>query len=58
MNDPFVVMNLVYVDDVVNELIAALTGDENRVGNYCVVSTVYTITLGEIVDLLYDFTSK
>ncbi|WP_042372278.1 capsular polysaccharide biosynthesis protein CapF [Bacteroides neonati] len=55
VNDPFVVMNLVYVDDVVNELIAALTGDENRVGNYCVVSTVYTITLGEIVDLLYDF---
>lgn len=55
VNDPSVVMNLVYVDDVVNELIAALTGDENRVENYCVVPTVYTITLGEIVDLLYDF---
>ena len=55
VNDPLVVMNLVYVDDVVNELIAALTGDENRVGNYCVVPTVYTITLGEIVDLLYAF---
>lgn len=55
VNDPSVVMNLVYVDDVVNELIAALVGDENRVENYCAVPTVYTITLGEIVDLLYAF---
>jgi len=57
-NDRSVVMNLVYIDDVVNELIAALTGDENRVGEYCAVPTVHTITLGEIVDLLYTFQSS
>lgn len=55
VNDPGVVMNLVYVDDVVNELIAALSGDEHRDGNYCVVPTVHTITLGEITELLYAF---
>ena len=58
VNDRSVVMNLVYIDDVVNELIAALTGDENRVGEYCAVPTVHTITLGEIVDLLYTFQSS
>ena len=58
VNDRSVVMNLVYIDDVVNELIAALTGDENRVGEYCAVPTVHTITLGEIVDLLYAFQSN
>ena len=37
VNDPKVVMNLVYVDDVVDELIAALSGGEHREGNYCAV---------------------
>lgn len=55
VNDPSVVMDLVYVDDVVNELIAALSGDEHRDGDYCVVPTVHTITLGEITELLYAF---
>lgn len=55
VNDPKVVMNLVYVDDVVDELIAALSGGEHREGNYCVVPVVHTITLGGIVDLLYSF---
>ena len=55
VNDPNVVMNLVYIDDVVDELIAALCGNEHREGDYCVVPTVHTITLGEIVELLYQF---
>lgn len=55
VNDPAVVMNLVYVDDVVNELIAALTGGENRKGDYCEVPVVYSVTLGKIVGLLYSF---
>ena len=55
VNDPKVVMNLVYVDDVVDELIAALSGGEHREGNYCAVPVVHTITLGGIVDLLYSF---
>ncbi|RGM44062.1 MULTISPECIES: capsular polysaccharide biosynthesis protein CapF [Bacteroides] len=55
VNDPKVIMNLVYIDDVVDELIAALSGQENREGDYCAVSIVHTVTLGEIVDLLYSF---
>ena len=48
-------MNLVYIDDVVDELINALNGRENTVGKFCEVSVVHTITLGEIVDLIYSF---
>jgi UDP-2-acetamido-2,6-beta-L-arabino-hexul-4-ose reductase len=55
VNDPSVVMNLVYIDDVVEELINALEGKENRIGDYCAVPVVHNITLGEIVDLLYSF---
>ncbi|WP_426350437.1 capsular polysaccharide biosynthesis protein CapF [Alloiococcus sp. CFN-8] len=55
VNDPSVVMNLVYIDDVVEELINALTGKENKDGDFCVVPMVHTITLGEIVDLIYSF---
>ena len=55
VNDPNVVMNLVYVDDVVNELITALSGIELHEGDYFVVPVVHTTTLGTIVDLLYSF---
>lgn len=55
VNDPNVVMTLVYIDDVVKELISALEGHPNRVGEYCKVPVEHKITLGEIVDLLYSF---
>lgn len=55
VNDPNVVMNLVYVDDIVNELLEALSGTEHHKGDYCVVPVVHTTTLGTIVDLLYSF---
>jgi UDP-2-acetamido-2,6-beta-L-arabino-hexul-4-ose reductase len=55
VNDPSVVMNLVYIDDVVNELINALEGKENKVEEFCEVPVVHTVTLGEIVDLIYSF---
>lgn len=55
VNDPNAVMNLVYIDDVVDELINALNGNENAVGDFCEVPTVHTITLGKIVELLYSF---
>jgi UDP-2-acetamido-2,6-beta-L-arabino-hexul-4-ose reductase len=55
LNDPSVVMNLVYIDDVVNELINTLEGKENKIGSFCEVPVVHTITLGEIVDLIYSF---
>ncbi|NLY45103.1 MAG: capsular polysaccharide biosynthesis protein CapF [Tissierella sp.] len=55
VNDPNVVMNLVYIDDVINELINALKGKENIKGDFCKVSVVHIITLGEIADLIYSF---
>lgn len=55
VNDPDVVMNLVYVDDVVDELIAALNGREHRKGDYCEVPVVHTITLGSIAVLVKSF---
>ena len=55
VNDPSVVMKLVYIDDLVNELINSLRGKENRNGDFCEVPVVHTITLGKIVDLLYSF---
>ena len=55
VNDPSVTMNLVYIDDVVYELISALAGNENRKGNYCEVPVVHTVQLGEIVELIHSF---
>lgn len=55
VNDPSTVMSLVYIDDVVEELINMLNSKENRNGDLCKVSLVYTITLGEIVNLIYSF---
>ena len=55
VNDPSVMMNLVYIDDVVSELIAALMGKETRDGEFCKVPVEHHISLGEIVELLYSF---
>jgi UDP-2-acetamido-2,6-beta-L-arabino-hexul-4-ose reductase len=55
VNDPSIVMNLVYIDDVVNELINALENKENKVGEFCEVPLLHIITLGEIADLIYSF---
>jgi UDP-2-acetamido-2,6-beta-L-arabino-hexul-4-ose reductase len=55
VNDPSVVMNLVYIDDVVSELINALDREENKNGDFCEVPVVHTITLGEIADLIHSF---
>jgi UDP-2-acetamido-2,6-beta-L-arabino-hexul-4-ose reductase len=55
VNDPSVRLTLVYIDDVVAELIRALSGKENRDGEYCKVPVEHKITLGEIVDLIYSF---
>ena len=56
VNDPSVMMTLVYIDDVVAELIDALKGQPhmNEAG-YCYVPVEHKITLGEIVELLYSF---
>ena len=61
VNDRSVNMTLVYIDDVVRELISALEGNANRVAGlslekqFCTVLVEHSITLGEIVDLIYSF---
>lgn len=55
VNDPAVMMTLVYIDDVVKELISALEGNPTREGEFCKVSVEHSITLGKIVDLIYSF---
>ena len=55
VNDPSVEMTLVYIDDVVRELINTLEGKPNRDGEFCKVPVEHKITLGEIVDLIYSF---
>lgn len=55
VNDPNVVMNLVYIDDVVEEFISALNGNCNKEGKFCKVKVVHTIKLGEIVELIKSF---
>ena len=58
VSDPNNELQLAYIDDVVNELINALMGKENRQGDYCYVEPVYHVTLGEITDLLHEFSNQ
>ena len=67
VNDPSVELELLYIDDLVDEMIACLRGEEHRCdfdglgvfpmknGPYCYVPTTHRATLGEIVDLLHKF---
>ncbi len=59
VNDPSVMMTLVYIDDVVAELISALKGEPhiNEEG-YAYVPVEHKIALGEIVDLIYSFAKQ
>lgn len=58
MNDRSTRLTLVYIDDVVQELIAALGGDEHREGDFCFVPVTHSVTLGEIVDLIEAFRAQ
>lgn len=55
VNDPSVMLELVYIDDVVNELIDGLTGKESRENNYCFVPTTHRQSLGWIVETIKSF---
>ena len=70
VNDRSTVLELLYIDDLVDEMIDALTGNEHRCefdgvetvlkpeGRYCAVPVSHRATLGEIVDLLQSFHSQ
>ena len=70
VNDPSVELELLYIDDLVDEMLACLEGREHHCefdgldvipqeeGRYCYVPTTHKITLGEIVDLLHQFAEQ
>lgn len=67
VNDPNVELELLYIDDLVEEMIDALKGNEHHCefdgvetvlkadGRYCAAPVTHHVKLGEIVDLLYRF---
>lgn len=56
IDDRNTILQLVYIDDVVEELLQALDGHPHvDTDGYCFVQTVHKVTLGEIVTLLYSF---
>ena len=70
VSDPSVELELLYIDDLVDEMIACLKGEEHHCefeglevlpkeeGRYCYVPTTHKATLGEIVDLLNQFAAQ
>lgn len=70
VNDRSTALELLYIDDLVDEMIAALTGNEHHCefdgletvlkpeGRFCAVPVSHRVTLGEIVDLLQSFYSQ
>ncbi|HBI7095559.1 TPA: capsular polysaccharide biosynthesis protein CapF [Clostridium perfringens] len=67
VNDRATELELLYIDDLVEEMLLALNGEEHHCefdglesiiddnGKYCCVPVTHKATLGEIVDLLYSF---
>lgn len=67
VDDPAVELELLYIDDLVAEMIGALKGEEHRCGfdgvetklqpdgRYCAASVTHRIKLGEIVEMLDEF---
>ena len=70
VNDPAVELELLYIDDLVDEMLAALENCEHRCefdgintvltdgGRYCAAPVTHRVTLGEIVSLLESFKSQ
>lgn len=70
VNDRSTELELLYIDDLVREMLDALEGKEHRCeldglnvcpsdnGAYCYVPTTHKVTLGEIVDLLDEFKNQ
>ena len=64
VNDPSVELELLYIDDLVDEMLNIIQGHEHRCeydglekvindnGKYCYVPTTYNVTLGQIVEYL------
>lgn len=55
VSDPDKLLHLVYIDDVVEELISCIDGNEHVKDGYGYVPCVYDVRLGAIPELLYSF---
>jgi len=55
INDRSTVMNLVYIDDVIDAFINAMQGNESKNEDFCYVPITHTTTLGEITDMINSF---
>ena len=55
VNDENHQLTLVYIDDLIDEMLRGLKGEETRDGEFCSVPVSHKATLGEIVKLLYEF---
>jgi UDP-2-acetamido-2,6-beta-L-arabino-hexul-4-ose reductase len=55
VNDPSVQMDIIYIDDLVEEMLRALSSNETKSGVYCTVPVHYETTLGFIADTIKSF---
>ena len=57
VNDSSVELELLYIDDLITEMLDALEGNEHHSvdGKYCAAPVTHKVTLGKIVDLLETF---
>lgn len=55
VNAPNLTLNLVYIDDLVDEMVRGLEGHPTRQGDFCAVPVVHSIQLGKLVELLQSF---
>ena len=55
VSDPAVQMDVCYIDDVVEEIIAALRGKAHRAGDFCTVPVHHETTLGFLADTITSF---
>lgn len=56
VNDPSVMLTLVYIDDLIEEMLAAASGKPTRgEDGFCRVPTEHTVLLGDIVELIRSF---
>ena len=56
VSDPEAELELVYIDDLINEILNAMEGNPHRTeGAYCSIPVSHFVTLGEIVRLLQVF---
>lgn len=48
-------LELIYIDDMVDELLCALCGNANKSGEFCAAPTTHKTTVGDLADMIYKF---